>query len=99
MDDYHIENASYKWILNKLLYLHLNNILLYENDWTEDRDIHQNANKKKKSHCKVCFCAEKGSGYVCAPVMPFKTTWWKILIRTHSRCNQKSQNKNKKREK
>lgn len=91
MDDYHIKNGSYKRTLNKLLYLYLNNILLYENNWTADIYIYiyQNASKKE-SHCKVCFCAERGSGYVCVLVMPLKTTWWKILIRTYCRCNWKS---------
>lgn len=45
---------------------------------------------KKESYCKVCLHVERGSGYLCALVMCFKTTWWKILIRTYCHCNRES---------
>lgn len=82
------KNGSYKWILNKLLCFYLNNILLYENYLNADIKIRMQT--KKKSYCKVCLCAERGCGHICALVMHLKTTWWKILIRTYCHCNQKS---------
>lgn len=46
--------------------------------------------QKKRSCCKVCLCTERGSGYVCALVMHFKTIWWKVLIRIYCHSNQKN---------
>lgn len=66
------KNGSFKWILNKNFYLYLNNGLLYENDLKAD--IQMKMQTKKKSYCKMCLCAEKGSGYIGVLVMCFKIT-------------------------